>query len=324
MDRAECLSPLNDPLLLTTDLPLLASWNPLGFPLQVATNHPAVLAAAEESWRLFPQAYDKPPLQLRMAVAQGTDDSLPVPVFRAQGHLTSIIGNAENFAVCDYTRSFGFGWMTPAVVEYRNWFRWYFLDSLVYTLLDQLYLTTVHAACVARNGCGVLLCGESGAGKSTLSFACALRGWTFLSDDGTSLVRHREDHAVIGNPHRFHFRDTAAAIFPEMRGRLATPKLNGKLTIEVPTSELPGVPLAYECNVRHIVFLRRDGRRRAALSPLDGGTALEYLMRDRPLFDRPVHEEQVISLRRLTGMPCFELRYGDLDSAVNELDSLVT
>jgi hypothetical protein len=38
---------------------------------------------------------------------------------------------------------------------------------------------------VARGECGVLLCGGTHAGKSTLSYACAQRGWNYVS---TTLV----------------------------------------------------------------------------------------------------------------------------------------
>jgi len=44
-------------------------------------------------------------------------------------------------------------------------------------------LVPVHAACVGRDGRGLLLLGESGAGKSTLALHSLLRGLDFLSED---------------------------------------------------------------------------------------------------------------------------------------------
>ncbi len=46
-------------------------------------------------------------------------------------------------------------------------------------------LVPLHAACVGRNGRGVLLLGDSGAGKSTLALHSLLRGLDFLSEDAT-------------------------------------------------------------------------------------------------------------------------------------------
>lgn len=41
----------------------------------------------------------------------------------------------------------------------------------------------VHAGCIARDGAGIVLPGKGGAGKSTTALACALAGFSFLSDD---------------------------------------------------------------------------------------------------------------------------------------------
>lgn len=46
-------------------------------------------------------------------------------------------------------------------------------------------LVPLHAACVGRNGSGVLLLGDSGAGKSTLALHSLLGGLDFLSEDAT-------------------------------------------------------------------------------------------------------------------------------------------
>lgn len=324
MSDARRHGPDHDPLLHGVELPHFARFYPRGFALDLATNHPAVLASAEEAWGRFPRTFENPPLRLRIAVAEkNAHKALPVPQFRAQGHLITIIGDQDNFAVCDYAKSFAFGWFSSTVVEQRAWFRWYFLEALVYTLLDQLYLTSVHAACVARAGSGILLCGESGAGKSTLSYACARRGWTFVADDSAALVRGRKEQRVVGNPYSFHFRDSAVDVLPELEGRFAARSVNGKLTIELPVCEFPGVAAALEANVRYLVFLQRDGRRCAELFRLPRAEALEQLMRERPRYDEPVVRKQSQGLRRLTKLPSYELRYGDLDCAVTKLESLV-
>jgi hypothetical protein len=326
MSHAKRLGPDNDPLLLGVDLPLYARFHPLGFPLDLTTNHPALIASAREVWDPFPCNFDKPPLRLRLAVMNQRvgRKALPVPQFRAQGHLITIIGDQNNFAVCDYTKSFAFGWFTSTVVEQRAWFRWHFLEAVVYTLLDHLYLTSVHAACVARAGAGVLLCGESGAGKSTLSYACARRGWTFSSDDSAALVHGHDEHRVLGNPYSFHFRDSAADVLPELRGRLAARSGNGKLTIELPAHEVPDVDAALECNIHYLVFLQRDGRRCAELCKINRAHALERMWRDRAILDKPVIRKHAQSLRKLAQLPSYELRYGDLDCAVSKLESLVS
>lgn len=41
----------------------------------------------------------------------------------------------------------------------------------------------LHAACITRDGQGVLLVGPSGSGKSTLAMTAVRRGWTYLTDE---------------------------------------------------------------------------------------------------------------------------------------------
>lgn len=50
-------------------------------------------------------------------------------------------------------------------------------------LLKRRRLFSVHAACLATNGCGVLFAGASGSGKSTLALSLLMSGFEFLGDD---------------------------------------------------------------------------------------------------------------------------------------------
>ena len=62
--------------------------------------------------------------------------------------------------------------------------RYELIEFAVYTLAARTQgLAALHAACVGRDGRGVLLMGASGAGKSTVALHCLLRGLDFLSED---------------------------------------------------------------------------------------------------------------------------------------------
>lgn len=313
-----------DPLRETVGLPLSALFHPLGFPLKIETNSERVLEAARESWSSFSPAFPTPPLRLRVAVAaEGSVGPPPAPVFRGQEHLFVILSDAGNFAVCDYTRSFAFCWLTPGALADPGWTRFHFLEALAYSMLSQLYLTPVHAACVSHHGRGVLLCGGPGTGKSSLAFACARRGWTYVSDDTGYLVRESNDRVVIGKPFQFRFRQSAADIFPELRGRLAGVDRNGKLTIEVRTQDLPGIATAPQSHIDRVVFLNRECPDPARLDPVSEIEALDRLLSFLPLFDPALRERQEAPIRNLLGAGAFELRYGSLDSAVRRLEQLV-
>jgi hypothetical protein len=308
----------------TIALPLRAMFHPLGFPVQIETNSERVLEAARESWSSFRPAFSTPPTRLRVAVTGEDSGALPpAPVFRGQAHLFVILSDAGNFAVCDYTRNFAFCWLTPGALADPGWVRFHFLEALAYSMLSQLYVTPVHAACVSFRGRGVLLCGGPGAGKSSLAFACAVRGWTYVSDDTGYLVRESNGRVIIGKPFQFRFRQSAAEMFPELGGRLAGVDRNGKLTFEVRTQDLPGIATAPRSLIDRVVFLHRHGPDPARLEPVSEIEALDRLLIFLPLYDPALRERQEAPIRNLLGAGAFELRYGSLDSAVRRLEQLV-
>jgi len=133
--------------------------------------------------------------------------------FRA---LLTVIAGRDNFAVCDLAGAFGFCWLSAAVAADRDYMRYHFLDSMVYAPLEYQRLTSVHAACVALNGRGLLLFGGTGAGKTCLAFACAKSGWSLITDEGSALVRGTHDNVVLGNPYHLRFRESAIVLFPEL------------------------------------------------------------------------------------------------------------
>jgi hypothetical protein len=307
-----------DPFLRETPLEHRCLYYPLGFALQLKTNSAEALQAAEASWGGRPQAFEKPPLELRVIVESGGGHP-PKPVYRGQAHLMSIVSDQENFAVCDYTRKFAFCRLNAAAVRDQSFVSYYFLEALANFALTQLYLTPVHAACVARKSQGVLLCGGSGAGKTTLAYFCAKKGWTYVSDNESWLVR-AGGRMLLGNPRRIRFRESAAELFPELKGHPAAPHHNGKMSIEVNPE---GLETAYQCCVERVVFLARQAGSPTTVRSIRSGDTLEYFLSELPVYEDWVREEQQISLNRIAELNPVELRYSDLDEAWRALESLV-
>ncbi len=267
-------NPAFDPLGYGVALPLEAVLYPLGFRMQLQTNSADVIQAAKEQWADFPPLIHDRTIEIRVAVSG--DEQAPCStdlIWRAQRHLLALEADRHNFAVCDVEKGFSFCWLVPATARNHDFFRSHFLDTLLNLCLWQTHLTRVHAACVARAGRGVLLCGASGAGKSCLAYACARRGWTLITDEVSSLVRGSAMRRVLGNPRYLHFRDTAAAIFPELRGRLAAPNSVGKFSIEAQAAEL-GIETAFECPAAAVVFLERRADLPARMAPSSYATAI--------------------------------------------------
>jgi hypothetical protein len=313
-----------DPVLSDFSLPLRGAYSVMGFAVEIATNSSEVLAAAEESWGGFHNKFSEPPVRLEIGVlADGSKDCPPPPECRSRGHLLTTVADARNFIVSDLSRGFAFGWFTQAAVADRAYLRYYFLEATVLTQLEALYLTPLHAACVQKEGRGVLLCGESGAGKSSLAFACARSGWTFLSDDSSALIRKRPDRLVVGNPHQMRFREPAMELFPELNGQRVTPRATGKMAIELATLTLPEIATGAECQIDYIVFLNRREPVSPGLFSLPKQIAGQYFEQNMCFGGDAVHQAQRASIKGLLAAKVFEMRYRDLEWAVERLTALV-
>ena len=119
------------------------------------------------------------------------------------------------------------------------------------------------------------------------------------------------------------FRETVTDVLPELGGRASAPNPIGKITIEVPTGDLPGIITAFQCRAAAVVFLNRHTGGPARLEPLSPEEGWCRLERDLPLFDHSVHVEHRASLKRLLETGVYELHYCDLDPAVELLEELV-
>ena len=314
---------LRDSLLANFELPRRARFYPLGFPLDLETNSKDVIQAAAEGWGRFAQQFDETPVRISLGVSEHGEAPLASePSVVAREHLITSLWDQSNFAVCDMRSGFAFAWVTRRTARDRVFLRYRFLQACGMNMLVQRFLAPVHGAFVARNGRGVLLCGDSFAGKSTLAYACARAGWTYLTDDGTHLIRARQDRYAVANPYHIHFREDAPTLFPELKDREIVVRPNGKIGIEVFTSELP-IATAGGCTIDHVVFLNRGQSVRAHVTPYSKDNALAWCEQYISYGEARVRAEQRETLRRLLDASPWEMRYRDLAGAVDCLERLV-
>jgi hypothetical protein len=313
-----------DDLLCDMDLPFRGSFFPLGYSIEVTTNSPAVLAAATESFGHMRASREDTRLQIRIGVSGGGSSACPPePTRREFNHLYSLVADVENQAFLDLETGTNFTWLTQAAVDNRLYFRSNFLEKTVYLLLGATVVTDIHAACVSKNGKGILLCGETGAGKTTLAYACARAGWTYTSDDTSYLINVADPPRVIGHSHRVRFRPSAKQLFPELEGHAVTPRMEGKPSIEVPIAGLPISHTAAEAEVHSIVYLKRYPSASGKLVRLPDGTASRRAGEE--LYSAgQIREKHLKSLQALREVPTYELEYYDLDAAIETLESLTS
>jgi hypothetical protein len=312
-----------DPSLARTELHLQRTFYPLGFPVQLSTNSIQVLEVATESWSRFHKLFDVEPIRLQIGVTEGdSSECPPATVGRIREHLASNIADGENFALSDYAQGFSLIWVTSSALEHRDYFRYFFLVSTTLGQIANRYAWGVHAACVELDGAGVLLCGDSGAGKSTLSYACARAGWTYITDDGSYLVDGREDRLIVGDCGLVRFRPATESIYPELRGRPVIERVGvGKPSIEFATSNARQIITSSTSRIKHLVFLNRNVNRQE-LAPFPTEVARLYMLQ-RASSVPELRRRQASMFDRLLEDGAFELRYTDLDWAVERLRQLV-
>lgn len=314
---------LPDPVLSAFELPLRARLYPFGYPLDIATNSPDVIQAAGEGWGRFTQKFDDVPARLHLGVAPGLNTEFPPPsVFRSREHLMFLAADSENFMVCDFNQNFAFGWVNELVAADHGFLRYRFLTAAGLTLLEQRAFASLHCGLVVRNGQGVAFLGDSFAGKSTLAYACARAGWAFVSDDGVFLVRDRADRYAVGDPYSIRLREDARKLFPELGEQVPITRPNGKLGIEIFTSNLP-IEIASGCTIEHIVFLNRNASAPALIRRYFKDDALSWCERCATFGTRHVREAQVKCYQRLLRADIWELTYSDLHDAIARLERLV-
>jgi hypothetical protein len=304
--------------------PLLSgTFYPYGFPAEIWSNRPEVLDMAFDQWKKFEKRHDTKPIHIEVHVTDGGSTECP-PALKYQilWPLLMSVADAENYSVSDLEQSRTHVLVNSGTLQHKLYMQSMFIASAPGCHLATTHITPIHAACVSFEGRGVLLCGDSGAGKSTLSYACARAGWTYTSDDASFLENCGTDRTVTGNCYQVRFRPTAKELFSELQGRELTPRLVGKPSIEVPTDELPHMKCDQKAQVDFIVFLNRRSGGPPELVPYRKDVARQFMR--QVLYGRPKSlTPQYAAIDRMLSADVLELRYTDLDWAIERLQRLV-
>jgi len=306
------------------ELSLKEIFYPYGFPTEVWTNSVEILTECREKWGVFEKKFDTETIRVDVHVVES--DSMecpPAPITRMMRPLVVSAADADNYAVYDLGRNRTHITISRATERHKLYLQYFFLEGMASCHIGARYVKGVHAACVALDGRGVLLCGDSGAGKSTLSYACARAGWTYVTDDLSLVLNGGAHRTVIGNCHRVRFRPTAAKLFPELKGLGVTPRAAGQPSIELATASMPHVTCSQSAQVDFMVFLNRRREGSPALVPYRKDVA-RYFIRQQEMY---VSEESLAmhnkAIEELLTAEILELRYTDLDWAIARLETLV-
>jgi hypothetical protein len=295
---------------------------PLGYPVDLvvssslnnAANGDAVLAAASKSWAAWPALFDKAPMRFEIETHCGPA-SPNAPSFEAPAGWLTFSAGDHNFAAFELESRTGYMSVGDSALRDEDGFRYHWLEALVLTALDSVFFTPLHAAYVARDGAGTLLCGDSGAGKSSLAYACARRGWTLVSDDAVHLAPGPE-RIGVGGSNMIHLREPVRALFPELEVLHAGPAPNGKRAIEIDAGAEGFLTARYAFASRCYFLRRRPGP--AAVRPFSVRAAIQYFL--KYLFPRDTAAAERHLRGFLSPQPCV-LEYEHIEDAVEVLES---
>jgi hypothetical protein len=270
-------TPATDPLGYTAPLDQRARFPLLGLPLEIRSNSPAVIAAAEQSfsrWRdLAPELIEpSDPLIIDLIVhpAQVNDHcSIRQAQFIQRVHGDCFIASSgANLLTARRDHGQALGFVTPDLVADNAHFRYNVLECLALLLASRRDRTPIHAGAIAHAGRAALLVGPSGSGKSTLCYACARAGLSLLAEDVVYVGMH-DRLRLWGNPWRIHLLPDAPRLFPELTERPVQIQANGKRKLAVDLADLGATLLHCHAERAVVCLLRRHGSQASRLTPIE-------------------------------------------------------
>lgn len=304
------------------DFPFEKTYFPFGFPATVRTNSELVLQQYDQLYGRFTMLRSTEPIAVDVQlVPSATRECPPEPSYRMMmgAHIT--VADKDNYSVVDLDRCQVMITISEAALAHPLYAQ-YFLLGMPAVCVSTSMATPVHAGCVAFEGRGVLLCGDSGAGKSSLSYACASNGCTYVTDDASFLLNGGTERMISGDCYKVRFRPTAASLFPELEGLDLTPRAAGKPSIEMETASMPGIECTQLTRADYIVFLNRRTGGTQELLPYNKDVARQF-MRQTIWGPATTKSLQYAAVERLLTVDIYELRYNNMNWAVDRLRMLV-
>ncbi|XRD89784.1 serine kinase [Dyella nitratireducens] len=125
-------------------------------------------------------------VQLRLVPGGHLPNAMEPPPVQMQSGMDLLFGviNAANYVVISPRQRQALVVASEDMLAFPYHLRYELIEFAVFVLAARcLGLVPLHAACVGREGRGVLLLGDSGAGKTTLALHGLLEGMEFLSED---------------------------------------------------------------------------------------------------------------------------------------------
>lgn len=195
-----------------------------------------------------------------------------------------------------------FGLFSDAVAS--DEFRWHkdILPTIIGILAPAIAVAPVHAACLAKDGSGVLLTARSGVGKLTLAVTLAQCGYRYLADDWTYLAQGHEGVSAWSVPVPVKLLPDATNYFPELASYSCAQSLNGEIAYEVSPQKCFRLSREGHCRVRCLILLERRQLPGISISPVTATEAVKRLSSEIEQLTGPLASAYHAQIDLLSGL----------------------
>lgn len=298
----------------------------LGIPLDLHSNSPTVIEAAERTFGIWHSLEPEliapgPPSRIDLIVHPASGDAQRTP-FTARFHgNTFIAAGGASMITAQLDRGTALGFVTPELVGDEANFRHAVLEQLALILISRRDRTPLHAGAVVRNGRAVLIAGRSLAGKSTLCYAALRAGFQLLAEDVVYVARSPRLR-LWGNPGQIHLLPDAVRYFPELADTQPQLRANGKLKLPIDLAALGGNRRRLWAERAVVCLVERHDLVHSTLETVDPQVLVDAIAA-RPESGFDLHPELAEVAAMVAAMGVYRLVVGrDPSEAVRHLEHL--
>lgn len=300
-----------------------------GIPLEIRSNSPAVIKAADKYFGIWSKLDREviasiAPKPISIIVHPGAQQEKQQAQFVYRVHGDHLLGaSGSNILMVQKDCGIALAFVTAEIVEDDIEFQVHILGTIALQLVMMLDRSFIHAGTVVYNDRPIMLLGKGGAGKSTLCYACVREGFQLLAEDA-SFVSIKNSVRVWNSSKYIHLCTDMAKRFSELAEIPPQIQPNGEIKIAIDVTKLRSDALCLYAENPMICVLERNGCMTSDLEAISAQTLMNYLGKDaEPGYDMNMDHQKMA--RILSNGEKYQLTIGEnIDSAVTLLKKLAS
>lgn len=199
-------------------------------------------------------------------------------------------------------------WQNPLILQFP-------LISVGFLVLFwQFNFHELHAACLAKDGKGLLLVGPTGSAKSTLALTLVKAGWNYLSDDMVVIRQTSRELEALTLRRVFKVSQKLITNHPELTHIAKNPLYSFNGDIYVYIDEVYGSQFTQMCIPRMVIFPRITLQEESQIKPLKISEAFISLIENGGYYiglDNMIMRKRVEIMKEfLNQTECYQMSVG--------------